>query len=82
MLGYAEKKMDELTSAIMDGCIDVHPSYMKGTDAPCKWCDYASVCHIASRIPGYDKSEYSDDPDTIPNIMRKAVSGDKDSDGN
>lgn len=74
MLKYAETKMDELTSRIMDGCIEVHPAYMKGSSSPCKWCDYASVCHIRSRIPGYMESEYDDDPADIPDAMRRSVS--------
>ena len=81
MLEYTEKKMDELSSRIMGGCIDVHPAYMKRSDPPCKWCDYASVCHIASGIPGYERSEYDDDPADIPDAMRRAVKDQKDNNG-
>ena len=77
ILQYAEHKMDELTSRIMSGDIDVHPAYMKKADPPCKWCDYASVCHAASGIPGYSSSEYDDDPADIPDAMRQAVSDNK-----
>lgn len=81
MLEYTEKKMDELSSRIMGGCIEVHPAYMKRSDPPCKWCDYASVCHVSSGIPGFDKSEYDDDPADIPDAMRQAVTGREDSNG-
>ncbi|MBR6390757.1 MAG: PD-(D/E)XK nuclease family protein, partial [Lachnospiraceae bacterium] len=81
MLEYTEKKMDELSSRIMGGCIEVHPAYMKRSDPPCRWCDYASVCHIASGIPGYERSEYDDDPADIPEAMRRSVKAQKDNNG-
>ena len=59
ILDYAEFKMDELPGAIMFGDISVRPACMKGSAyTPCTYCDYASVCHIASGIPGYEGVQY------------------------
>ena len=62
ILDFAEYKMDELTGSIMFGDISVRPACMKGSAyTPCTYCDYASICHIASGIPGYEGVQYAKD---------------------
>ncbi|SCY67929.1 DNA helicase/exodeoxyribonuclease V, subunit B [Lachnospiraceae bacterium XBB2008] len=75
ILDFAEYKMDELTGSIMFGDISVRPACMKGSAyTPCTYCDYASVCHIASGIPGYEGIQYGkEEPQDVINAMKSAL---------
>ncbi|MBO4900893.1 MAG: PD-(D/E)XK nuclease family protein [Lachnospiraceae bacterium] len=77
ILDYAEFKMDELTGSIMLGDISVRPACMKGSAyTPCTYCDYSSVCHIASGIPGYEGVQYAkDEPENVIADMNSALIG-------
>ena len=61
--GYADKKCEELIVRIMNGDIDCMPVTYDSNPLPCKYCDFASVCRIYSRIDGY-KSMCYDKTDT------------------
>jgi ATP-dependent helicase/DNAse subunit B len=61
--GYADKKCEELIVRIMNGDIDCMPVTYDSNPLPCKYCDFASVCRIYSRVDGY-KSMCYDKTDT------------------
>lgn len=50
---FAEKKMEEIGSAIMEGEIAVSP-YRLGENTPCGYCKYKGVCGFDERLPGYE----------------------------
>jgi len=53
VLKFTEKKIVELAGEIVSGKIDVSP-YRLGTESPCGWCKYKSVCRLDWQINDYN----------------------------
>jgi len=53
VLKFTEKKIVELAGEIVSGKIDVKP-YRLGTESPCRWCKYKSVCRVDWQINDYN----------------------------
>jgi len=53
VLQFAGKKIVQLAQEILHGTIDVHP-YRLGTESPCQWCDYRSVCRFDWQVNNYN----------------------------
>ena len=56
VLAFAEKRIVELAGETVSGKIDVSP-YRLGTDSPCDFCDYKSVCRFDWQINSYNFME-------------------------
>lgn len=63
VLRYAEKKMKDIATSMLEGKIDKAPM-MRGKDSACKYCVYADVCRFDDkfgnnhyRYPKYKKGE-------------------------
>jgi len=53
VLKFTERKIAELAEEILSGRIDVKP-YRLGTESPCGFCDYKSVCRFDWQINDYN----------------------------
>jgi len=53
VLRFTEKKIIELAEEIISGKIDVWP-YRLGTESPCSYCDYKSLCRFDWQINDYN----------------------------
>jgi ATP-dependent helicase/nuclease subunit B len=53
VLKFAERKIIELAEEIVSGKIDVKP-YRLGTESPCSYCKYKSVCRFDWQVNDYN----------------------------
>jgi ATP-dependent helicase/nuclease subunit B len=56
VLKFTEGKIVELAGEILSGRIDVWP-YRLGTESPCSFCKYKSVCRFDWQINDYNPLE-------------------------
>ena len=68
---FSIQKARELGQNILSGDIPVRPYYSGEQDHACRFCPYASVCGITSRIPGYMKNKLKET--TLDDIVGKEV---------
>ncbi len=52
MMGFAKKKMEELSAKIREGAAGIEP-YELGNEQACTWCPYRAVCGFDEGIKGY-----------------------------
>ena len=56
VLRFTEQKIVQLTEEILSGRVDVRP-YRLGTESPCSYCKYKSVCRFDWQINDYNALE-------------------------
>jgi ATP-dependent helicase/nuclease subunit B len=74
VLKFTQGKIIELAEEILSGRIDVNP-YRLGTESPCSFCDYKSVCRFDWQINDYNFLESVGKKETLQKITTKAERG-------
>ena len=52
MMGFARRKMEQLSDQILEGTAAVSP-YELGNKQACTWCPYRAVCGFDEGLRGY-----------------------------
>jgi ATP-dependent helicase/nuclease subunit B len=67
VLHFAGSKIFQLAQDILSGTIDVHP-YRLGSESPCQWCDYRSVCRFDWQTNNYNSLATVSKPAVLESI--------------
>ena len=75
LLDLVRRVVAELADRIIDGEISVRP-YKIGTNTPCTWCEYRSVCRYDPAINSCRRLEPAPRNEVLDELMGRSIGGD------